>query len=620
MIVTQNDFATVIDRLSSTSFYGLDTETTGLSLTDRLFSIVLADSQGTYYFNFQQYKGLAPSWILPRDYIKRMASIFNNPESIFFMHNAKFDMRMLANEGIEIKGVVHCTNAMERIVRNNHFGGRAYSLDSCVARRGWQKSNAVDDFIKKHKLYTRVKIPGKEKLFELKKYDQVPWEVITPYGELDAKLVLDLGLAQLKELQTTDKSSPIHIPKSDQIVANERELTKACFTMETTGIHIDKEYTRRALSFMQTKAHLAKQDFKELTGVEFEDSSIVLKACFEAVGVKLPTTATGRPSTAKEVLDNLEHPIAAKIREIRGYEKLCSTYYSSFLFFADSDDLVHANMRQGGTETSRFSYSDPNLQNLPKEDDAEDLEKPYLVRRCFTPINEDFCFVPIDYEQQEFKVMLDYAGEKSMIDLVLSGMDVHEATGQLVGCTRKKAKTINFGLLYGMGVNKLAKALAIPIDEAIDLRNQYFRKLPRVKQFISNVMATGEARGYIWNWYGFRNYIASPEYAYILPNHLIQGSCAQIIRVAMVQIDKYIREHSLKSRMLVQVHDELLFQVHKSELHHVESFKKIMEAVYPPKNGLYLTCSVEHSWKSWAKADQIKGLPVGEEGRNTIQR
>jgi DNA polymerase-1 len=372
---------------------------------------------------------------------------------------------------------------------------------------------------------------------------------------------------------------------------------------------INRPYVQEALQYTETQALKARREFGELTGIEYQDSAGVFKKAFQKFDIELPLTRTGKPCTNKQVLDALENPVADKIREIRSYEKLAGTYYSSFLFFADEHDFIRANMRQGGTETSRFSYSDPNLQNCPKEDEEEDRDKPYIVRRSFIP-PPDFCLVPIDYKQQEFRMMLDYAGERELIAAIMNGVDVHEATAQLMGVTRKFAKTLNFGLLYGMGAAKLAKALKIPLEEAYELRALYFAKLPRVQALIRGVMNTGSQRGYIWNWFGFRNHLSSPEYAYVLPNHLIQGGCAQVIRVAMVRLDAYLRTNRLRSAMLAQVHDELLFQVHKDELHHVPELQKIMEAVYQPKNGLVLECSVEHSWKSWGKFDQVKGYPV----------
>lgn len=600
-------------QLSVLGLYGLDTETTGLRKKDRLFSIILADENQGYYFSFNETPDhlghfVPEEYRLPREWIIRMRPIFENPESTFFIHNAKFDLRMLAKDGIGVRGAVHCTEAVARVLKNTY---PRYKLADCAKRIGLAKDEAVDAYIKKHKLVTKTPIPGKDKPEERKHFDRVPFPIMAQYASTDAVLHRKLGMYQCEELSKIDRDAPEHMPKIMPLVLNERRLTKVLHRVEETGIRINRSYTQGALAYTQQLATRAMQSFEELTGIPYEDSATTLVEAFNKFGVVLPKTPTGKPCTKKEVLEALENPVADKIREIRGHQKLASTYYSSFLYFADEEDIVRGNLRQGGTETSRFSHSDPNLANLPKEDDEEDRHKQYLVRRSFIPLDSDWCLVPIDFKQQEFRMMLDYAGEQEMIALIMGGMDVHDATAQMLGITRKQAKTINFGLLYGMGAAKLAKALGVEIQEAYRLRDLYFSKLPRVRRFIRQVLETGQERGYIRNWYGFRNHLPmnDAKFAYVLPNHLIQGGCAQVLRRAMVDIDEFIERNGYKTRMLTCVHDEILFQVHRTEFHIVPELQRIMEGIYRPKNGLYLHCSVEHSWKSWGKWDMVKGYP-----------
>ena len=615
MVVNQENFARVIRKLKAQGQYGLDTETTGLELSDRLFSIILSDESEGYYFNFNHspdHLGNLPpkEFILPLEWIAELACIFDNAASLFFIHNAKFDMGMLEKEDLSILGQVHCTESIERVVRNNYLGGKPYSLASCAARRGLKKDASVDEYIKEHGLVTKVKVPGKDKLFEKKHFDKVPFPIITRYGETDAILARQIGLDQMRAIAELDAAAQLPTPPMLPLVENERHLTKVCHKMQRDGIKIDRAYTIEASKHMDKEILKLHKKFKKDTGLDFQDSAATLKKALLQSGITLPLTRTGQPCTNKKVLDSLENPLADLIRSIRKHEKIQSTYLSSFLYYADKDDIIHANMRQAGTETGRFSYSDPNLQNVPKEDEPEDKAKPYIIRRCFIPQSSDFCLVPIDYKQQEFRMMLDYAGEKELIAEIMAGADVHDATAKRFGATRKAAKTLNFGLLYGMGNDTLAGALKVPFSEAVGMRHGYFRGLPNVKRFIEDVSRKGRNRGYIFNWFGFRNHISSPEFAYVLPNHLIQGGCAQVLRVAMVRIDGYITDHRLRSRMLAQVHDELLFSVHVDEFKHIAEFKRIMESVYVPRNGLYLECSVEHSFKSWAKFDQVSGSPL----------
>lgn len=620
MIVRRREFQEIVGKLSASGEYGLDSETTGLGQDDRLFSVILSDDERAYYFNFNErtdHTGQKPSedWILPRARIIDMTPIFENPESLFYIQNAKFDMRMLAKEGLRIAGTIHCTEALARVQKNTRM---SLKLAHLAKEIGLSKDEAVEEYIKKHKLTRKVQVPGKDKPAELKFFDQVPFSIMTKYGENDAVLHRAIGRHQVASFDEMDATRPKSAPAIWPLVNNERRLTKVCFGMERTGIRISRSYAQGALSYTQQVATSAMKSFEELTGIPWTNSPTTIVEAFKKFGVELPKTPTGRPSTDKKVLEafteDLDIPLAKAITAVKKPLKMISTYYSSFLYFAGADDIIHPNMRQGQPETGRFSYSDPNLQNVPKEDDGDFLDPvktPYLVRSCFIP-REDFCFVPIDFDQQEFKMMLDYAGEMELIRQIRQGHDVHTATAELLGISRKQAKTINFGLLYGMGDAKLARALGISLAEAKQLKALYFAKLPRVEHVIRQMRSTGKSRGYVWNWAGRRLHVPQvpgKDMSFVLSNHIIQGGGADVVKFAMPELDDYILGKKLRSRMLIQVHDEILFEVHKNELGEVAQFKKIMEQVYQPRHGLPLTVSPDHSWKSWGFRDKTKGAP-----------
>lgn len=622
MIVRRCDFDEVVERLSAPGEYGLDTETTGLGWDDELFSVILADAERGYYFNFNHepdHLGALPSieWRLPRHWLEKLKPVLENEISTFYIHNAKFDMRMLAREGLRVLGTVHCTEALARVQLNTRMSQK---LDHLAKEIGLAKDDAVETYLKKNKLIRKVPVPGKEKLFELKPFNKVPFDIMAKYGENDAVLHRALGLHQVAAFNTIDKNRAQGEPSIWPLVHNERRVTKVCAKMEETGIRINRPYVEGALSYTQQVATSAMKSFEELTGIPWDNSPTTIVDAFKKFGVDLPKTPTGRPSTSKKVLEefteDLDIPLAKAIIAVKKPLKIISTYYSSFLHFADKDGLIHPNMRQGKPETGRFSYSDPNLQNVPKEDDGmylDPVQTPFLVRGCFVPLSDEFCFVPIDFDQQEFKLMLDYAGEHELIAQVRAGHDVHSATAQLLGISRKQAKTINFGLLYGMGAAKLAKALGVSMAEAYELRSLYFSKLPRVAAVINMMRAAGRDRGYVWNWAGRRLHVPKvpgKDMSFVLSNHIIQGGGADVVKFAMPVLDDYITARGLRSRMLLQVHDEILFQVHKNELAEVGEFVRIMESVYKPRNGLPLTVSPDHSWKSWGYRDRIKGAPL----------
>lgn len=242
-----------------------------------------------------------------------------------------------------------------------------------------------------------------------------------------------------------------------------------------------------------------------------------------------------------------------------------------------------------------------NCQNMSADD--ENQEEAYPVRRAILP-PPGFSLVSIDYSQQEYRLMLDYAGEMAIIEQVLGGADIHQATADMMGVSRKYAKTLNFALLYGSGVANMADLLGVSENQARDLRNLYFSRLPNVQKFIKRVVKTAEARGYVYNWAG-RRYFSSRDMAYKMPNRVIQGGGADIIKIAMVRIHELLKPY--KSKMVLTIHDELGFYIHDDEHHLVPEIEKIMCSAYPAKH-LPLTVSVSHSYKSFG--DLQDGPPV----------
>jgi DNA polymerase-1 len=595
-------FLALVEKLSIPGEYGLDTETTGIRWEDRLFSVIFHTGEESFYFDFDLpmvgYRGT-----FRRDFIPLLQSIFMG-QSKFYVSNAKFDMRMLRHEGLSLGGEFFCTNAQGRVLKNNYISDREYSLAASAARLGYEKDESVEEYIVQHKLYTVEKIPGKEKLWKNKRFWEVPKGIVRKYAEQDANLHRIVGkhieseLASVKNLSST-------VGDIRHISANEMKLTKVCHEMEWQGVRISRGYVRNAMDFETQEVENGRKQFKELSGGrDFIDSNKVLNEVFRECGYEnIPQTLKGNPSFTDENLELLGGPIAEAVRKIRGHEKRLSTYYSSFLYYAGKDDIIHPNMKQGGTETGRFSYSDPNLQNVPKEEDATHEETPSIVRASFVP-NPGTVFVSVDYSQQEFRMMLDYAGELKLIEAINQGADVHQATADMVGIKRQAAKTLNFALLYGAGVSKVAGMLGCSIAEATELRSRYFAKLPKVKKFIHDVITRGKARGYIVNWAGRHCHVANPDWAFVLPNHLIQGGGADVIKFAMPKLAELLS--GSRSYMQLQIHDEILFGVHKDELDLVPRIQGIMESIYPSFNGMKLTTSAEWSDVSWAACDKKK--------------
>lgn len=613
MLVSVDTFEEVLQKLSVPGSYAVDTETTGLKpyQGSRLFSIIISNETDDFYFNFNQYPGLSPEYFLTSDHMKELEkAFFSNSKNRLYMHNAKFDMSMLAQSGINVTGEVFCTYAMGRILRGDLFN---YSLDALAKR--WlkeDKDDAVKDYIDKHKLYTRIEKldkNGKKKYDKHGWYHKVPLEVMQPYAEKDTRLCYKLGKFQEAGFNLYDEKRLSNCPSLAPLIETEVKLTKTLYNMEKRGIKVDIEFCKKAIAFEKQEREKAAQKYEALTGEKFLDSYVAFKRHFSLLNLPMPTSVRGGYN--KEFLAGVDHELAKCILTLRTADKKVSTYYQNFIDFADHEGFIHPNFRQAGTKTGRLSCSDPNLQNLKKneEDDLEEIEgDDFSVRRSFIPVSPEHCFFLPDFKQMEYFLMLNYAQETTVIDLVKQGMDVHTATAETMGVSRTIAKTINFLLIYGGGIAKLAEKLKVTVEEAKDLKSRYFAKLPKIKKFIQEVPKVAERRGYSWGWTG-RRYVCPPDHSYVMPNHIIQGGCADIVRLAMVKCDEYLAEKRITDRawMFLQVHDELGFSLHKSALDVAPRLQHIMETVYPAQF-LSMACDPSYSWESLA--DKKKGFPV----------
>lgn len=397
-----------------------------------------------------------------------------------------------------------------------------------------------------------------------------------------------------------------------KVFENELQLTKTCFNMEMRGILIDQEYALTAKAYEQTLVDKARANFLKDTGEEFRDSPKLLAKVFDARGEPYPLTDKGNPSFKNDLLVRMDTPLTRIINEIRYYDKRVSTYYTPFLQKLGPDKRLRANIQQAGTQTGRFSMSTPNLQNVPKEDDKE---KAYYIRRCMKPAPGKV-FVMMDYDQVEYRLLMDYARQMDVVEEIKRGGDVHQITADMLGVDRKLAKTVNFSILYGVGQKALSELLKIPVPEAVRLRAHYFHKLPQVRRFIRKVQDTAISRGFVYNWLGRKCHLVRRDLAYKMPNHLIQGGCADIIKVAMNRIEQ---ECGAKAGMLINVHDELLFEMHLDDLHLIPRIKEIMESVYLSDTGLKFTVGVEWSKKSWSWLDQEKDPPFAKKGLGDVR-
>lgn len=563
----------MLEQIRETNILAIDTETTGLEWSDRPFAVSIATPTDSYYIT---------------DLALLLRMDFTGKFVIF--HNAKFDLHMLRRMGVEVKGNIRDISIQERVLNNDFMSLRDYSLENIAKRYGFSKSKAVDEYIKKHDLYAIRKTKYTNESYKVPCFDKVPQEIMEQYAKNDAAITLGIYQRQMGKADKDDLT----------IFRNEGSLLKATFEMEWHGIKIDYTYTLNALADEVFKLNKAKKKFFEVVGVQYENKKSVLVPIFEAAGDTIPVTEKGNPQLRDEDLEKFTSPAAKIVQEIRYHEKRISTYYTSYLDLVDDFGFIHPNIQQHGTKTGRFSYANPNLQNIPKD---EPVENDYTIRGCFVPQPGNI-FLSIDYSQQEYRMMLDYADEKRVIREVMEGKDVHQVMADMVGISRKNAKTLNFAVLYGAGPDKIAKMLGITVSEARILRDRFLLAMPNVDRFISQVIQRNKNRGYVINWLG-RKLRNKKEFSYASPNHLIQGGCGDVVKKAMVELHEYL--HNTRIIMRLQVHDQLVFEGTKEDIAlHLPKIKEIMENVYYSKNGMRLTVDVSYSDKSFAERDMKK--------------
>lgn len=610
-VVTRDEFASCLEHLKTLSKLSLDTETFGLRVYqgDRLFSIIIGSSPTTaFYFNFQAYDGLTPNFILPSAWLRQFESLFSDEGKTWFIHNAKFDMGVLQNEGLFIKGRIHCTLALGRIVYNEHL---SYSLDDSLIRLGLEKDAGPEKWIEENEAWEWIEIPDKKTRVKNKFYYKVPWDIIVPYGLKDATGTFALGLFQESEIEKQSNEDIKNVPKVSLVAGNEMDLIKTVFKMESHGALIDIPFCREAVQFERENLVKAGEEFKKLTGLSFKASPLIYRKVFASEESKWkykPKTKTGKinPTFEGDILKTFDNPAVSSILKIRD-AKAKLDFYSGFLYHADANSFVHPNFNASGTVHGRFSSSEPNFQNLKNDDDTP-KEEHFVVRRAIIP-PPGYIICSIDYSAMEYRFMLEYAcagiagRETDLARKINAGMDFHQATADVVKektgveITRAQAKTSNFLTLYGGGNQKLADGLKIPLETARTIREGIKKSAPEIDAFIQKLLRTANERDYIRNWLGRRCYFPNKNFAYIAPNYLIAGGCADITKVAMNRIDAYLKD--LKSKMFLTIHDELVFYIHETETDIIPYLKSFMEKAYPSEY-VPLKCQAYVSDKSLA--------------------
>ena len=566
-------------------FFSLDTETTGTDpITAELvgMSFSFAENQAFYVpVPANREEALA--------IVKKFKPIIENEKTLKIGQNIKYDMLVLGNYGVEVRGPMFDTMIAHYVLQPELHHGMDYLAEVYL------KYETI-------KIEELIGPKGKNQ----KNMRDLPPTSVYKYACEDADVTLKLKKVLEKEL--------IENNVNELFQTIEMPLVPVLAYMERNGVRIDTEALKETSQHFTARMKQLEEEVHQLAGMEFNIASPkqVGEVLFDRLKItdKAKKTKTGQYVTSEEVLESLrgKHEIVGKILEHRGLKKLLGTYIDALpLLINPKTGHIHTSFNQTVTATGRLSSSNPNLQNIPiRNEDGKE------IRRAFIPGCE---FFSADYSQIELRIMAHLSGDPHMIEAFQKGQDIHAATAakiykeKLEDVTREqrsKAKTANFGIIYGISVFGLAERLNIERKEAKELIDGYFENYPHVKEYMDQSIRLAQEKGYIETIFKRKRYLPDINSrnavvrGYAERNAInapIQGSAADIIKVAMIRIYKRFMEEGIRSKMILQVHDELNFSVvpeEKEKVQHIVISE--MEAAYKMKVPLQADCDWGKNW------------------------
>lgn len=546
-----------IDAMQGAAVVAFDTETTSLDAHQAALvgmSFCVKTGNAAYLPLAHDYAG-APAQLDRDAVLAKLKPLLEDPGVAKTGQNLKYDIEVLHHHGINVAGVAHDTMLM------------SYLLDAGNSRHD------MDTLASKHLGYTTIKFSdvagkGRNQLT----FNEVPVDSATRYAAEDADITLRLHQVLLPRLQKLPRLLDIY----EQM---EIPLIQVLARVETHGVRVDADMLLQQSAEIATRLEEIEREAHMAAGEEFNIASPkqIQQILFEKQGLPvISKTPKGDPSTAENVLQELavEHELPRLILEHRGLAKLKSTYTEKLpLLVNPKTGRIHTSYQQAVAATGRLSSSDPNLQNIPVR-----TEEGRRIREAF--IAEDgFTLLAADYSQIELRIMAHLSADEGLIDAFRQGLDVHSATAaEVFGGDpsdvdpeqRRRAKAINFGLIYGMSAFGLARQLGIAQKEARDYIEIYFDRYPGVKAYMDSTRELAREQGYVETLFGRRLNLpeiksknaARRQYAERTAiNAPMQGTAADLIKKAMIAVDAWILDHDSPSRMILQVHDELVLEV-----------------------------------------------------------
>ncbi|WP_305837104.1 DNA polymerase I [Photobacterium leiognathi] len=573
IILDEVAFNVWLEQLKAAKAFAFDTETDGLDyMTANVVGVSFAIEEGKAAYVPVAHDYLDAPVQLDRDWVlAQLKPLLEDPNQAKIGQNLKFDASIVARYGIEMQGIVFDT-MLESYVFNSVVG--RHDMDSLALRYLEHKNISFEEIAGK----------GKKQLT----FNQIDLAQAGPYAAEDADITLRLHNALYPKVEADEKLKHV-------FETIEMPLVPVLSRMERTGVYVDS-----MLLGAQSTEIAARLDELEKKAFEIADQEFNLSSpkqlqaiLFEKMGLPvLKKTPSGTPSTNEEVLQELalDYPLPKLILEYRGLAKLKSTYTDKLPKMVNpATGRVHTSYHQAVTATGRLSSSDPNLQNIPVRN-----EEGRRIRQAFVA-QSGYKILAVDYSQIELRIMAHLSGDKALLDAFRHGKDIHAATAaeilgldieQVSSEQRRRAKAINFGLIYGMSAFGLAKQLDMGRNEAQDYMNVYFERYPGVLEYMESTRNTASEKGYVETLFGRRLYLPdiksrnglrrkAAERAAI--NAPMQGTAADIIKLAMIAVDHWVQQQSQDEvRLLMQVHDELVFEVKESALESVTAEVKVL--------------------------------------------
>ena len=523
--------------------------------------------------------------------VEEFRAVLENEEIVKIGQNLKYDIQVMKNYGVEVKGKMFDTMLAHYLIDPD----TRHKMDAISETYLNYSPIPIEDLIGKGKAQKSMR--------------DIEVDRVVEYAGEDADITLQLKNKLAEEIDQKNLGKLLH--------EVEEPLSIVLAEVEYAGVNIDTEVLGVMSKDLNELSVNAQDKIYELAGQEFNINSPkqMGEVLFDKMKLvdKPKKTKTGQYATGEEILSKLanEHEIASKILEFREYQKLKSTYVDALpALISKKDGLIHTDYRQAVAATGRLSSNNPNLQNIPIR-----TEKGKEIRKAFIPRSSDYKIMAADYSQIELRIIAAFAKDESMIAAFKEGRDIHATTASKVfnvpmdemnSDVRRKAKAVNFGLIYGISAFGLAQNINISRGEAAEIIEAYFTEFPGIKKYMDDQINFAREHGYVETILGRRRYLRDinsknqtvrgfAERNAI--NAPIQGSAADMIKVAMINIHDWMKKENLKSKMIMQVHDELVFDAHKDEMELLQkNVIKLMQEAIPFDVPMDVEVGIGENW------------------------